>query len=266
MTHNFEVASLGGMSRFFLRNLLATLLLGFLPLTFGWAAEDSVSNYVLGPGDLIKITVLHEADLSLDVRLSDQGVISYPVIGQINAAGKTPHQLETMIRDALSGRYLMDPQVSVNLMAYRNFYVAGAVKSPGGYPYSPGITVQQAITLAGGLSEKSSDELLITREGADQGQSVPVRMTDKIRPGDHLEVKEAGDIIVEGQVASPGVYPYSRGMTVHRAIALAGGRTERASNTINVIHGNDPEHKSEEVEPFSPVRPGDVIQVEESFF
>jgi len=231
------------------------------------AAETGLyGDYTLGPGDQIRISVLHEDNLTMEVRLSDRGTISYPMIGQIDAGGKTTREVESLIRNELSGKYLMDPQVSVNIMEFRKFFVGGEVKSPGGFPFTPGMTVQQAIAQAGGFSDEASEQVWVTHEHEPASAVHVIDAQSRVRPGDHLEVREAGDIVVEGEVKSPGVYSYKRGMTVHKAIALAGGPTERASKTILLIHEDDPDHKAEEVGPFTPVRPGDMIHVEESFF
>ena len=227
---------------------------------------EEFGEYKLGPGDQIRVSVLHEDNLTMEVRLSDRGTISYPMIGQIDAGGKTTREVESLIRNELSGKYLMDPQVSVNIMEFRKFFVGGEVKSPGGFPFTPGMTVQQAIAQAGGFSDEASEQVWVTHEHEPASSARIIDGQSPVRPGDHLEVREAGDIVVEGEVKSPGVYPYKRGMTVHKAIALAGGPTERASKTIVLIHEDDPDHKAEEVGPFTPVRPGDMIHVEESFF
>lgn len=249
--------------------MIKTLCLLILSISYAitsWASAANNSDYRLGPGDQIRITVLHEDNLTMEVRLSDRGTISYPMIGQIDAAGKTTVEVESIIRNSLAGRYLVDPQVSVNIIDFRKFFVGGQVRQPGGFSYTPGMTVQQAIAIAGGLTETSSDEIWVTHEGESAGVQRQIGLQDAIKPGDHLEIKGAGEIVVEGQVNKPGVYPYTRGMTVHKAIASAGGQTERASSTILLIHEKDPEHKAEEVGPFDPVKPGDLIHVEESFF
>jgi len=188
------------------------------------------------------------------------------MIGQIDAGGKTTREVEVIIRNELSGKYLMDPQVNVNITEFRKYFVGGKVKQPGGFAFTPGMTVQQAITLAGGITDGASEQVWVTHEREPASAARIIDGQSPIRPGDHLEVREAGDIVVEGQVNSPGVYPYKRGMTIHKAIALAGGPTERASQTILVIHEDDPNHQAEEVGPFTPVRPGDIVHVEESFF
>jgi polysaccharide biosynthesis/export protein VpsN len=231
-----------------------------------WSGTDSSTDYRLGPGDQIKISVLHEDNLSMEVRLSEQGTISYPMLGQIDVGGKTTREVEAIITNGLNGKYLIDPKVSVNIVEFRKFFVGGAVRGPGGFPFAPGMTMQQAIAIAGGLTDEASDEILVTHEGDSANTPQRVDLQTKVRPGDHVEVKEAGEIVVEGSVNKAGVYPYTRGLTVHKALALAGGPNERASSTILVIHEDDPEHKPEEVGPFTPVRPGDVIHVEESFF
>src|SRR3954462_11805861 len=126
---------------------------------FGQA--DQLSSYKLGSGDMISIRVLGEDDLKREkVRLSDAGTLSFPVLGEIKVKGMTVGALEEYIRKGLKGRYLLDPQVTVSIDEYRNFFVNGEVEKPGGYPFSPGLTVRKAISVAGGFKERAAREKL----------------------------------------------------------------------------------------------------------
>ena len=110
-------------------------LLFLLVLPLGLPAAQSLSDYQLGSGDQIQVQVFGEEDLSMEVRLSDAGTISYPFLGEIRVAGNTVSQLEAQIVKGLKGDYLVDPSVNVSVVEYRPFYINGEVKTPGGYPY-----------------------------------------------------------------------------------------------------------------------------------
>lgn len=167
----------------------------FLLLAFAGRAlaQDSLSSYKLGPGDLITIRVMGEEDLKREkVRLSDAGTISYPIIGEIRVRGLTVGELEDQITKGLKGRYLLDPQVTVMLEEYRNFFVNGHVEKPGGYPYQPGLTVRKAISIAGGFKERAArDKLNIIRDEDPTQSTKRVDLNAPVYPGDILTVEES---------------------------------------------------------------------------
>jgi polysaccharide export outer membrane protein len=155
--------------------------------------SNTASNYRLGSGDVISIQVLGEEDLKREkIRLSDAATISYPILGEIRIAGKTQAELETLIRDGLKGRYLVNPQVTVTIVQYRDFYINGQVEKPGGYPFIPGLTVRKAVSLAGGFRERASkDKIFVIREN-DRSQT-PTRVGQEatVNPGDIITVEES---------------------------------------------------------------------------
>jgi polysaccharide export outer membrane protein len=156
-------------------------------------AASELSTYKLGSGDMISIRVLGEEDLKREkVRLSDAGTISFPVLGEIRVKGMTVGALEEYITKGLKGRYLINPQVTVSIDEYRNFYVNGMVEKPGGYPYSPGMTVRKAISVAGGFKERASrDKIDIIREDDPQQTARRVDMSTAVGPGDILTIEES---------------------------------------------------------------------------
>jgi len=169
-------------------------LLTFLAVT-GACAQDagSISNYRLASGDVISIQVLGEEDLRRErIRLSDAATISYPILGEIKLFGKTVAELETLIREGLKGRYLVNPQVTVTIVEYRNFFINGQVERPGGYPYIPGLTVRKAVSLAGGFKERASKEKIFVIRDDDRSQT-PQRVDQNaaVRPGDIITVEES---------------------------------------------------------------------------
>ncbi|MGZ5081975.1 MAG: polysaccharide biosynthesis/export family protein [Usitatibacter sp.] len=178
------------MMRFVRLLVVSTALLGSPAFA---QSNSELSTYKLGSGDLISVRVLGEDDLKREkVRLSDAGTLSFPVLGEIKVKGMTVGALEDYITKGLKGRYLLNPQVTVAIEEYRNFYVNGMVEKPGGYPFSPGLTVRKAITLAGGFKERASREKInIIRD--DDPKQVPkhVDMNTAVAPGDILTIEES---------------------------------------------------------------------------
>ena len=174
---------------------LALLMGGWLALAPAAQAQDSgaISNYRLGSGDVITIQVLGEDDLKRErIRLSDAATISYPILGEIRLFGKTVGELETLIRDGLKDRYLLNPQVTVTIVEYRNFFINGQVEKPGGYPYMPGLTVRKAVSLAGGFKERASKEKIFVIREDDRTQTAQrVDQNAAVNPGDIITVEES---------------------------------------------------------------------------
>jgi len=157
------------------------------------AQGDAYSNYRLGSGDVISIQVLGEDDLRREkIRLSDAATISYPILGEIRLFGKTVAELETLIREGLKGRYLVNPQVTVTINEYRSFYINGQIEKPGGYAYVPGLTVRKAVSLAGGFKERASKEkIFVIRDDDPSKTSRRVGQDESINPGDIITVEES---------------------------------------------------------------------------
>lgn len=167
----------------------ATLLFCSLSL----AQNSELSSYKLGSGDMISIRVLGEDDLKRErVRLSDAGTLSFPVLGEIKVKGMTVGALEDFITKGLKGRYLLNPQVTISIDEYRNFFVNGMVEKPGGYPFSPGLTVRKAISIAGGFKERAAREKInIIRDDDPHQTPRKVDLNATVQPGDILTVDES---------------------------------------------------------------------------
>ena len=147
--------------------------------------QASPPDYRLGVGDLVRVQVHDEPDLTLQTRLSEKGTITYPFIGEFSVVGLSVSQLQDRIAGGLRGDYLVDPVVE-----YRPFYVNGQVKRPGGYPFVPGLTVRKAAAIAGGFTERAStSKLYLYREDADT-ERYKVSLDEPLRPGDTLVVEE----------------------------------------------------------------------------
>lgn len=157
------------------------------------ASIDFLSNYRLGPGDLLTVRVLGEEELSREkIRLSDTGTLSLPGAGEIVALGKTTGEVERLTIERLKGRILVNPQVSVFIEEYRPFFINGMVEKPGGYPFQPGLTVRKAAALAGGFKERASmRKIFLIREGDRTQQTVNVDLNAMVLPGDIVTVEES---------------------------------------------------------------------------
>jgi len=175
----------------------ARFLLGLLwfvaSLAAGAQQAPDASSYKLGAGDVITIRVLGEDDLKREkVRLSDAGTISFPVLGELKVKGLTVGALEALVTSGLKGRYLVNPQVTVMLDEYRNYFVNGHVEKPGGYPYVPGLTVRKAISIAGGFKERAArDKINVIREDDTTNTAKRVDLNSLVFPGDILTIEES---------------------------------------------------------------------------
>lgn len=170
--------------------LLFTLLIGLA--TAAILAQPTDSDYRLGPGDEIVITVFGEEDLSMDMRLDDSGRLNYPLLGEIVVEGVTVAELEQLITRGLKGTYLLNPTVTVSIAAYRPFFLNGEVERPGGIPYQPNLTIERAIALGGGFTERAARSKIEVIRAADPTQQpVRVKLTDPVFPGDIITVKQS---------------------------------------------------------------------------
>lgn len=150
------------------------------------------TTYELSSGDIIRIKVFGEPDLSVEqVRLTDAGTFSYPFLGEVRAQGKTAVELERILTDALRGDFLVDPRVSISVLVYREFYITGEVKQPGGYTYQPGLNLRRAIALAGGLTERASTKrITVIRDQDPDRKPERVALDAQVLPGDMINIDQ----------------------------------------------------------------------------
>lgn len=152
-------------------------------------APANTNDYQLGAGDEIRIQVYQENDLSMVLRLDESGTFDYPYLGTVTAKNRSLDQLKQTLTEGLLEDILVNPSVSVSIVKYRDFYIGGEVKNSGSYPYQPGLTIKQAISLAGGITEwASSSKYEILREGSILVESAGNNTT--VRPGDTVTILE----------------------------------------------------------------------------
>lgn len=162
-----------------------------LDLQYVAATKRNTGPYVLGPADRVRIKVYNENDISGEYEVSSSGFISVPLAGPIKAAGLTTALLERAIRSRLAAGIVNDPRVNVEMAAYAPFYIQGEVKTSGEYAYRIGLTVQNAIALAGGYTYRANDrEVYIRRAGSAVEEIYGLGLPISVSPGDNIRIPE----------------------------------------------------------------------------
>ncbi|MFH0813617.1 MAG: polysaccharide biosynthesis/export family protein [Pseudomonadota bacterium] len=257
--------------------------------------EKKEKEYQIGPEDILEIVVWDHKDLNREVCVTREGEFSYPLIGTVHADGLTIAQLEKDIKDRLSGRYIVNPQVTVSVKEYKSkrVFVLGEVggsgKGPGAYPLRGKTTLMEVLTMAGGPTKDAGTEVTVIRPKNIKEGPVPLEKAGKedevikvnlrkllegdtsqniyLEPNDTIYVSKAEYFYVYGEVKNPGRYPLEKGTTVLKAITTAGGSTEKAAvNRAKVVRERGGSKNEMPVKMTDPVEPEDIIMVPESFF
>lgn len=253
------------------------------PQPLAAASVSRNQDYLLGAGDAIGVQVYQNPDLSVDARVSESGVISYPLVGSVQVGGLTISEAEKKIGDALRmGEFIKKPQVNIVLRQVRGNQVAvlGQVSRPGRFPLETFNTrVSDMLAAAGGATATGDDVLIITgqREGKPfrkvidiPGLFLNAKSEDDIllAGGDTLFVNKAPMFYIYGEAQRPGPYRIERGMTVMQALAQGGGPTVRGSQNRLILNRRDTTGNVVETVPklTDPVRAEDVLYVRESLF
>jgi polysaccharide export outer membrane protein len=154
-------------------------------------AATNAGDYALGSGDKLRITTFGEQDLSGEFEVGSTGKISMPLIGDIEVTGHTVSQVSKSIELKLSSGYLRDPKVNIDVMNYRPFFILGEVIKPGSYPYVNGMTVVNAVALAGGYTYRADkDGITIEHAGETGKKEQKIGETGAVVPGDIVRVPE----------------------------------------------------------------------------
>ena len=149
------------------------------------------ASYRLGVGDRVRVDVFREPDLSGEASIESTGYINYPLIGTVTAVGRTPQELERELIGRFRAGYLRNPDVRVAVVRYRPIFVSGAVRNTGVFPFSEGLTVERALTLASGMTPLGSPRrIFVLREGAAALAREKVGLDAPLYPGDTLFVEE----------------------------------------------------------------------------
>jgi polysaccharide export outer membrane protein len=155
-------------------------------------SSGHMQDYKLGAGDKLRVITFGHEDLSAEFFVSDSGMISFPLVGQMKAATLTLEQFQANLANALkTGGYVVNPNVSVEVIQYRPFYILGEVQKPGAYPYQSGLTALSAIATAGGLTYRANQRhMYIRRADSTTETNIAVTAATPIFPGDTIRIGE----------------------------------------------------------------------------
>lgn len=246
-------------------------------------SPDQVRNYQLAAGDLIHIVVYQTPDMTVDTRVSENGTITYPLIGEVKVGGLTVAQAELKIAKMLeTGGFVRNPQVNITLtqIVGNQVSVLGFVNRPGSYPLLTFDTkLTQMLADAGGIAPLGSQIVILsgTRNGKHFDAKIDVskiytegqvQNDVTLYGGDSIFVPKAAMFYIYGEVNHPGEYPLEPNMTVMQALAAGGGPTVRGSGDSLRLTRKGPDGQ---VHKYSPelsdqVQPNDVLYVNESLF
>jgi polysaccharide export outer membrane protein len=241
------------------------------------------AEYRIGPGDILRITVFQNPELTLETRVSEAGSISYPLVGALQLGGLTVAAAERQIADALrSGNFVRQPQVTLVVLQVRGHQanVLGQVNRPGRYPLEMAdMRLTDLLALAGGIAVTGADIVVVT--GARDGRPFRAEVdlpalfargathSDlAIRNGDVIWVDRQNLVYIYGEVQRPGPMRLEREMTLLQALATGGGLTARGTEKGIRVHRKGEGGKVEVLQPSMTdlLRDGDVVFVRESLF
>jgi polysaccharide export outer membrane protein len=279
---------------------LALLLAAAAPAVFGQSgpaptsvapAAATVTDYVIGPQDVLMITSYDQADLTGKFTVEADGTFTYPMIGRIKAGGVTQRAFETQLKKRLVDEgYFRNPQITVAVEQYKSqkIFIMGEVRQGGPYPLSGDMNLVEALARAGTMPS-ASGEVIIVHAGANAvGPTLPGAATDTnnivrvelrdlqngvlsqnaaLRDGDTIYLPRAETIYVYGEVKNPNAYSLpQKNTTVQQALSLAGGPTNRAAvGRIKIVRTINGQSREISAKLTDVVKPGDTITVPERF-
>lgn len=247
------------------------------------AAPDAARDYVIGAGDVLRITVYQNPDLTLEARVAESGAISYPLLGNVQLGGRSVAQAEAeLTRGLREGNFLKQPQVTVVVLQVRANQVSalGLLNRPGRYPIDVvGMRLTELLAQAGGIAPGGSD--VVTLSGERDGKPFRVEIDlpglyarrprgddPVLRNGDVVFVDRTPVIYIYGEVQRPGAMRLERDMSVLQALAAGGGVTLRGTEKGLRVHRRDGNGQVTVLEASmgDRLQDGDVIYVRESLF
>jgi polysaccharide export outer membrane protein len=259
------------------------------------AASDGPALYVVGPNDVLGITVYDQPQLSRTYMVQADGTLTFPLIGRVKVGGLSTPAIENELRERLAQGYLKNPQVGVVVDQYRSqqVFVIGEVKQPGGLQFTGSMTVIEALARVGSTTERAGPEALIVRRAGGSGpldaasleraqqsndsdviridlqmlQNGTLAQNTTLQGGDTIFVPRVETVFVSGHVTNAGEFTIRKGMTVRQVLALAGGVTDRGSSgRIQIIRKVDGQDRTIAAKLQDVVQPNDTIIVRERFF
>ena len=245
-------------------------------------ALSANNDYQMGTGDVLRITVYGQPDLTTEARIGGSGSITFPLIGDVKLVGSTPSQGETEIARRLKkGGFILDPNVNLNVVQYRSqqISVLGRVNRPGQHTLEKVSRVSDALALAGGIIIDGADTITLVREreGKTEYRDIDVVALFKTGGETSNELVVDGDIInvsrqpmfyIYGEVQRPGSFRLEQNMSLVQALSLGGGLTQRGTQRGIKILRRDANGEMQQLDTqlADLVKKDDVIYVKESLF
>jgi polysaccharide export outer membrane protein len=265
-----------------LRKILFLLAIFFFCISFNSSYAADKKNYILGAGDIIKIYVFQNPDLTSELRVSEAGTISFPLLGEVEARGLTPTELENKLSDALiKGGYLVKPRITdVSQFLSQQASVLGEVNKPGKYPLQGNNNrITDLLALAGGIGVNGADTLTLIRnqDGKETKREIDIPKllrgeigaeNIEVQPDDIIYVERAPVFYIYGEVQKPGAYRLERNMTVMQALSVGGGITPRGTTRgIQLTRpAADGKNETIKVSLSDSVKRNDILYIKESLF
>ena len=266
-----------------MKNLLHFFLGAMLLVLASLGHAANADDYLLGAGDVVRITVYDHPDLLLDVQVGDDGDISYPLLGPVLVKGKSIGDVERDIAAGLvAGKYLKDAHVSLQVMTYRSMRISviGEVNRPIHQFLDSKYTLLDALALAGGVAQTGGDKVILLRTVNGKVERREYSLTNilahpdldivsaALQTNDVIFVPKGQRFYVYGEVKNPGPFVLDRSMSVLQALSMAGGATPRATHSSPTVFRRDADGKTTEIkaDPTDAVQDGDVVYLKESLF
>ena len=279
MTHRLPTDLLAQL----LQRLFLSVLMLLAPVLAHAQLSEAQRDYVLGPGDVVRVSVYQNQDLTLETRITESGAISYPLLGQVRLGGLSVPQAEKVIADGLkNGNFVRQPQVSILVTQVRGNQasVLGMVNRPGRYPIEQtGMRLSELLATAGGIAQGGSDQVVLSgmrdRKPLRVVIDVPLLFAESggvndpvIANGDTVYVERMPMVYIYGEVQRPGAMRLERDMTVLQGLAPGGGLTQRGTEKGLRLHRRGADGKVQILQPGMNdlLQNGDVIYLRESLF
>ena len=257
------------------------LLLGLL-IGSSHADPNAINKSLFGPGDVLKILVYGNSDLTLETKINEAGKITFPLLGEITLEGLTPNAAEKKIADQLQdGGYLRKPQVTIlsSALYSQQISVLGHVRNQGRYAIEGQRSLTDVLAMAGGINPDGGNSVTLIRAEGEQFvkeeidmlsifQSGDMALNPIIRGGDLIYVAIAPRFYIYGEVQRPGFYRLEPNMTVVQALSTGGGLNQRGTERGVRIQRRDANGALQviKVKPDDLVQPNDVVYIQESLF
>ncbi len=256
------------------------ILASFMLLLGVWVngASADEANYLLGPGDMLKITVYNNPDLTLETRITETGTISFPLLGEVALGGMTASAAEKKLSNQLeTGGFVKQAQINILVMQFQSKMVSilGSVYKPGRYPLDRTMNLTEVLALAGGVPADGSDMITVI----DKSGKIEYDLRNIVKNadgskninlvgGEIIYVPRAPMFYIYGEAQRPGSYRIERDMTVMQALAIGGGPTPRGTQRGVQLHRRNASGVVEVLRPelTDLVKQDDVLFIKESLF